>query len=110
LKRDRRGKFRFASLQSPVGQSLLQRSGLPTDHLDSFVLLENNKVYTRSTGALRVLRLLGGAYSLLYILWIIPRPLRDGIYNWIAGNRYRWFGKEESCWLPKPEWKHRFLD
>jgi predicted DCC family thiol-disulfide oxidoreductase YuxK len=110
LKRDKRGKFRFASLQGPVGQSLLQRSGLPPDHLDSFVLVEDNKVYTRSTGALRVLRLLGGAWSLLYILWIIPRPLRDGIYNWIAQHRYRWFGKEESCWLPKPEWRSRFLD
>jgi predicted DCC family thiol-disulfide oxidoreductase YuxK len=110
LKRDRRNLFRFASLQSPLGQSLLQGTGLPPDHLDSFVLVENNKVYTRSSGALRVCRKLGGAWPLLYVLMIIPRPLRDGIYNWIARRRYKWFGKKESCWLPSPEWKSRFLD
>jgi len=110
LKRDRRNHFRFASLQSPLGQSLLQSSGLAAEHLDSFVLLEDNKVYTRSSGALRVCRKLGGAWPLLYVLMIIPRPLRDGIYNWVARHRYKWFGKKESCWLPAPEWKSRFLD
>jgi predicted DCC family thiol-disulfide oxidoreductase YuxK len=110
LKRDRRGVFRFASLQSEIGQSLLQRSGLPADQLDSFVLVENNKVYTRSTGALRVCRKLGGAWSLLYVFRIVPRPLRDAVYNWIARRRYSWFGKKDSCWLPSPEWKSRFLD
>jgi len=72
--------------------------------------MEDNKVYTRSSGALRVLRHLGGAWSLLYVFWIIPRPVRDGIYDWIARHRYRWFGKQDSCWLPRPEWKERFLD
>jgi predicted DCC family thiol-disulfide oxidoreductase YuxK len=110
LKRDRRGLFRFASLQSPIGQSLLHKSGLPSDHLDSFVLVDNEKVYTRSSGALRVLKLLGGTWSILYGLWIIPRPLRDKLYDWVAQHRYRWFGKEENCWLPRPEWKERFLD
>jgi predicted DCC family thiol-disulfide oxidoreductase YuxK len=109
LKRDRRGIFRFASLQSPLGQSLLKRSGLPADQLDSFVLVENNKVYTRSTGALRVLRQLGGAWSLLSIFRIVPRQWRDAVYNWIARRRYRWFGKTDSCWLPSPKWADRFL-
>jgi len=80
------------------------------DHLDSFVLVEKDKVYTRSSGALRVFRRLGGAWSLLYILWIIPRPIRDSIYDWVARHRYQWFGKQDSCWLPRPEWKERFLD
>ena len=110
IKRDRRGIFRFASLQSPIGQSLLQQFGQPTDVLNSFVLLDNDKIYTRSSGALRVVKRLGGAWPLLYVLWIIPRPLRDKIYDWVAKNRYRWFGKEETCWLPRPEWKERFLD
>jgi predicted DCC family thiol-disulfide oxidoreductase YuxK len=110
LKRDRRSKFRFASLQSPIGQSLLQQAGLPAGHLDSFVLVENNKVYTRSSGILRMLKSLGGAWSLLYIFWIVPRPVRDSIYDWVAHHRYRWFGKQDSCWLPRPEWKNRFLD
>jgi len=110
LKRDRRSRFRFASLQGPAGQALLQRSGLPADHLDSFVLVENNKVYTRSSAALRVISRLGGGYTLFYVFWIIPRPIRDGIYDWVARHRYRWFGKEDSCWLPRPEWKERFLD
>ena len=110
LKRDRRSRFRFASLQGPAGQALLQRSGLPADHLDSFVLVENNKVYTRSSAALRVISRLGGGYTLFYVFWIIPRPIRDGVYDWVARHRYRWFGKEDSCWLPRPEWKERFLD
>ena len=109
LSRDRTGKFRFASLQGPAGQALLQRSGLPADHLDSFVLIDNGKVYTRSSGALRVLRWLGGAWSLLYIFWIVPKPLRDWIYDQVARRRYRWFGKKEECWLPRPEWNSRFL-
>ena len=89
---------------------MLQRSGLPADRLDSFVLVEGEKIYTRSSGALRVLGKLGRLWSSLYILMIIPRPLRDLVYNWIARNRYRWYGKQDSCWLPRPEWKDRFLD
>ncbi|HVU58066.1 MAG TPA: thiol-disulfide oxidoreductase DCC family protein [Puia sp.] len=110
LKRDRRGLFRFASLQSSVGRSLLQQYGLSTTSMDSFVLLDNDKPYTRSSGALRVMKRLGFPWSLLYVVWIIPRPVRDRIYDWVARNRYRWFGKEETCWLPRPEWKERFLD
>jgi predicted DCC family thiol-disulfide oxidoreductase YuxK len=83
---------------------------LPADQLDSFVLVENDKVYTRSTGVLRVCRKLGGAWSLLSVFRIVPRPLRDAVYNWMARRRYRWFGKKDSCWLPSPEWKSRFLE
>ena len=88
---------------------MLQRSGLPADHMDSFVLIDNGKVYTRSSGALRVLWRLGGAWSLLYIFWIVPKPLRDWVYDQVARRRYRWFGKKEECWLPRPEWNDRFL-
>jgi predicted DCC family thiol-disulfide oxidoreductase YuxK len=111
LKRDKARRFRFASLQSPAGQALLQKSGLPADHLSSFVLIENDKVFTRSSGALRVSKLLGGGWQIFYYcLWIIPVTIRDKVYDWIARNRYRWFGKREVCWVPTPELKGRFLD
>jgi predicted DCC family thiol-disulfide oxidoreductase YuxK len=109
LKRDRKKKFRFASLQSNSGQGFLQQLSLPADNFNSFVLLENNKVYTRSTGALRICKLLGGGWGLLYAFIMVPRFIRDGIYNIIARNRYKWFGKKEECWLPTPELQERFL-
>ncbi|MBS1654725.1 MAG: DUF393 domain-containing protein, partial [Bacteroidetes bacterium] len=88
---------------------LLQQFSLPADNFNSFVLLENNKVYTKSTGALRMCKLLGGGWALLYALIIVPRFIRDAVYNMIARNRYKWFGKKEECWLPTPELKERFL-
>jgi predicted DCC family thiol-disulfide oxidoreductase YuxK len=110
LRRDKAGKFLFASLQSPVGQQYLQRFGLPADELHSFILIENGKAYSRSSAALRVLRQLGGGWKLFYAFRILPVFIRDGVYNLIARHRYRWFGKRESCWLPTPELKSRFLD
>lgn len=78
--------------------------------MNSFVLIENGKAYTKSTAALKVARKLGGLYPLLYPCMYFPSFIRDAVYSWIAKNRYKWFGKKESCWLPKPEWKNRFLD
>lgn len=109
LKRDKKGYFQFASLQSEAGQELLKKYDLPTDDFDSFVLLENGKLYQRSTGALRVCRRLGAAWPLLYTFIIVPAFIRNAIYNWVARNRYRWFGKKDACMMPKPEWKERFL-
>ena len=110
LKRDRKKLFHFGSLQGKAGQEYLRRFNLPTDNFNSFMLVENGKLYTRSTGALRMLKHLGGGWSLLYAFIIIPRFIRDAVYNWIAKNRYKWFGKQEACWLPTPELKERFLD
>ena len=110
LKRDKTGRFFFASLQSPVGQAYLQKFGFPASELNSFILVEKDKAYTRSTAALRVLQQLGGGWKIFYALRILPAGLRDGVYNWIARHRYQWFGKRESCWLPTPELKKRFLD
>lgn len=109
LKRDKKGYFRFASLQSEQGQELLQKHNLPTAGFDSFVLVENDKVYQKSKGALRVCRRLGGGWPLLYGFIIIPAFIRNFVYSWVARNRYRWFGKKETCMLPKPEWRERFL-
>jgi predicted DCC family thiol-disulfide oxidoreductase YuxK len=110
LRRDKAGRFLFASLQSRVGQQYLQKFGLPADELHSFILIENGKAYSRSSAALRVLRQLGGGWKLFYVFRILPAFIRDGVYNLIARHRYQWFGKRESCWLPTPELKSRFLD
>jgi len=110
LTRDKKQQFLFGSLQGAYGQATLLKYHLPTDQLNSFMLLEGEKLYTHSSGALRMLKHLGGGWQLLYAFIIVPKFIRDGVYNWIARNRYKWFGKQESCWLPKPEWKARFLD
>lgn len=108
LKRDKTGYFHFASLQSESGASLLQKYRLPND-LNSFVLLENEKYYTQSSAALQVCKRLNGAYKLFYVFIVIPKPIRDIFYNYLAKNRYKWFGKKESCMLPTPEYRKRFL-
>jgi len=99
----------FASLQSEVGRKILEQYNFPLDELNSFILIENNKAYTRSTGALRVAKKLNGLWPLLYGFIIIPKFIRDSIYNWVAGNRYKWFGKKDACMIPTPELKARFL-
>jgi predicted DCC family thiol-disulfide oxidoreductase YuxK len=110
LKNDKKQRFTFASQQSIFGQLTLKRIGLPASNPNSFVLLEGEKIYTHSTGALRVFRHLGGIWKLLYAFIIVPRFIRDGVYNFIAANRYKWFGKKESCYMPSPELKIRFLE
>lgn len=110
LKRDKEGIFKFASLQSDFGQGELRKYGLPVDDYNSFVLVEGDKVFTRSTAALRVARHLNGLWKILYGFMIIPAPIRDFVYGVIARNRYRMFGKREVCMIPQPEWKSRFLD
>jgi predicted DCC family thiol-disulfide oxidoreductase YuxK len=110
LPRDPAGRFKFASLQSPVGQKLLSGHALPTNTLDSVVLVERDRVYSRSTAVLRILRRLNRLWPLLYAFVVVPRPLRDAVYDFVARNRYRWFGRRESCLMPTPENRKRFLD
>jgi predicted DCC family thiol-disulfide oxidoreductase YuxK len=108
IKRDPRGRFRFATLRSAAAESLLNSAAagpLP----DSIVLVEDRRVYTRSAAVLRILRGLRGAWPLAYALIVIPRPLRDWAYRVVARNRYRWFGKRDSCMVPTPELRTRFL-
>ena len=110
IKRDPKAHFKFASLQSDLGQSYLDKFNLSTTDFDTVILIENGKAYTKSAVALRVARHLSGAWPLTYGLVIIPAFIRDPIYNWIARNRYKWFGKQDSCMMPEPSLKHRFLD
>ncbi len=109
IERDKQAKIMFTSLQSEAGQAILQKYNLPSDDFDSFVLLKDGTIYQRSTAALKVAAELGMPYALMGLFLIIPEPIRDAVYNFIAKNRYKWFGKEESCWLPTPELKSRFL-
>ena len=110
IKRDKKKKFRFASLQGKAGQDLLKRFNLQADDLNSFVLIEGDKMYTRSGGALRMLRELGSGWKLFYAFMLVPRFIRDAVYNWVARNRYKWYGKREECMIPTAELKERFLD
>ena len=110
LKRDPHGRFRFASLQSDAGRRLLRAHGLPADALESVVLVEDGRAWTHSDAALRIARGLSGGWRAAGALRVVPRPLRDAVYGLVARNRYRWFGRRESCMVPTPEWRARFLD
>jgi predicted DCC family thiol-disulfide oxidoreductase YuxK len=109
LLRDKKDRFRFASLQSDYGQNILKQHNLPTEKFNSLALIENGKLYQRSTGALRIARRLKGAWPMLFAFIIVPPFIRNFVYDIIARNRYRWFGKKESCMMPRPEWKQKFL-
>ena len=109
LKKDRKGELRFAPLQSEAATQLLMQHHLNTTNLTSVVLIENGKAYTQSTAVCRICRHLSGGWKLLYGFLIIPRFIRDGIYNFIARNRYKWFGKKEACMIPSAEQRSRFL-
>lgn len=110
LARDRKQVFRFASLQSQVGRAALAEAGYTGPIPESVVVIEDGQVYLAGNAALRVASILGGVWKAAAVFRILPRPLRDGIYHWIARNRYRWFGKKEACPMPTPETLDRFLD
>lgn len=109
IDRDPDAHFRLATLQSTVGQELLEKHNLRIQDFDTIVLVEGDNIYSQSTAALRIARKLSGAWPLFYAFIAIPSPLRDMIYSWISRNRYRWFGKQETCRIPTPELRSRFL-
>jgi predicted DCC family thiol-disulfide oxidoreductase YuxK len=110
LRHDKKKRFLFSSLQSTTGNAYLKQFTLPEADFHSFILVEGNNYTTQSTAALRVLKLLGNGWALFYAFIIVPKFIRDVVYRFIAKNRYRWFGKRESCWLPTTALKNRFLD
>ncbi len=110
LKREKKDWFRFASLQSSFARSLLEKYGLTKDAPDSIVLFEGDKIYFQSTAALRAARKLRWPWPVFYVFIILPRFIRDPIYNFIARNRYKWFGRKEQCFVPDRGVKHKFLD
>jgi predicted DCC family thiol-disulfide oxidoreductase YuxK len=109
IKRDPCGKFKFASLQSEAGQVVLKDMGLPTSDFDSFVYVEKGRVFLKSAAALHVLKALGGGWKFLYFFMILPKPLRNLVYDLVAKNRYRIFGKRSFCMVPDNAIQRRFL-
>ena len=102
--------LRFAPLQSPAGMRLMQEYGIEPSQMKTFVVIADGKAYVRSDAAIRVARSLRGAWKLLGVIGIVPRPIRDYAYDVVARNRYRWFGRHEVCIAPTPELRKRFVD
>ena len=109
INRDPASKFRFAPLQSETGKDLVSEFKLSGDNLDSIILVENSVYYIKSSAVLKIVRKLHSLWPLLYVLIILPRPIRDYFYDIVARNRYKWFGKEEKCMVPNTDIKKRFL-
>ncbi len=109
IKRDPDAKFKFASLQSNEGESFQKEFGIDPDNIKTIVLVENDNYYIKSDAVLRIFKRLDGMWFILYYLIYIPRPIRNFVYDLVANNRYRWFGKKDVCMLPTPELKKRFL-
>jgi predicted DCC family thiol-disulfide oxidoreductase YuxK len=110
IERDPGARFQFGALQSEASQRLLAAAGYSSpETLDTVVLLEDGRVFTRSTAALHVVRRLSFPWPLAYGLIVIPTPLRDAIYDLVARRRYRWFGRREQCMMPTPDTQRRFL-
>jgi predicted DCC family thiol-disulfide oxidoreductase YuxK len=108
IKRDKKNYFQFTPLQGMTASKIIKSSSTGK-RPESLVLFENNKLYYRSTAALRIARKLNGGWKLFYGLVIIPPFLRDPVYNLVASNRYKWFGKKDKCMVPAPELNERFL-
>lgn len=109
IRHDPEGYYSFAALQSDFAKNLLEKLSYKGAYNSSIIFVDGDKVYTQSTAVLKISRQLSGGWKLARILLIIPRFIRDGVYHFIARNRYRWFGKRESCMLPTPELQQRFL-
>jgi predicted DCC family thiol-disulfide oxidoreductase YuxK len=109
IKRDKTSKFLFASLQSDFGQSQLQKFGLDPTKLHSIITIENGKFYERSDAALKIASGLAQPWRMLGVFRILPRFFRDWVYDLIARHRYKMFGKRESCMIPTPELKEKFV-
>ncbi len=109
IKRDPQSKFRFASLQSELGMKLIDEFEFPQGELSSVLLVKDQKLFQKSNAALEITRQLSGLWPMLYVLKIIPPFIRNSVYDWIARNRYRWFGKKDACMIPTPELRSRFV-
>ena len=109
LKRDHKNRFLVGALQEPISKKVLSAFQVNPSYLDSLVLVENEKIYFRSTAALRIAKSLSGLWPLFYSFILIPAFLRDPVYDWIGKNRYRWFGKKSTCRIPTEEEKQKFL-
>ncbi|SEK51865.1 Predicted thiol-disulfide oxidoreductase YuxK, DCC family [Maribacter orientalis] len=110
IKNDKEDRFRFTPLQSDTGKKLLTERNIDTEDIDSIILIEPNVAYyTKSTAALEIGKYLKGLSTISSILLWLPEPLRDIVYDFFAKNRYKWYGKKESCMIPTEELKNKFI-
>ncbi len=110
IKRDPGAIFQFASLQSSIARDILSRYEISSDKLDSIVLVRHSRLYVKSDAILEIAGDLSGFWAVLKVFRFLPKGLRDSAYDLIAGNRYKWFGKNDSCLIPTKELQYRFLD
>lgn len=109
MRKNKKRNIKFTTLQSFAGTQLLQQYGFAENDLQSFIFIENGKAYNKSSAALRVCKYLSGGWRLCYAFLIVPKFIRDGVYDFVAKNRYKWFGKREECMIPTQDMKARFL-
>jgi len=109
IKRDKKNLFKFAALQSEIGRELTSKFNIDTSKVDSIILIDGEKHYEKSSAALRIAKYLSGAYPLLFGFMVVPKFIRNAVYDYIARNRYKWFGKKESCMIPTAKLKDKFL-
>jgi predicted DCC family thiol-disulfide oxidoreductase YuxK len=109
IKRDKKNRLKFAALQSLAGSQLMEQYGLPAKGMQSCIFIYNGVVYNRSTAALKVCTYLGAGWPLFYGFIIVPKFIRDGVYNLIAKNRYKWFGIQNECMVPTAAVRAKFL-
>ncbi|CAM3403357.1 thiol-disulfide oxidoreductase DCC family protein [Aequorivita lipolytica] len=109
IKHDKKNVFKFAALQSEVGLELISKFKIDTSKLDSIILIDGDKYYEKSSAALYIAKKLSGGYPLLFGFIILPKFIRNSVYDYVARNRYKWFGKKESCMIPTAELKGKFL-
>ncbi len=109
INRDKKNLFKFAALQSEIGQQLISKFNIDTSKVDSIILIDGEKHYEKSSAALRIAKYLSGAYPLLFGFMVVPKFIRNAVYDYIARNRYKWFGKKESCMIPTAKLKDKFL-
>lgn len=109
IRRDKKNIFRFASLQSETGQKCLSEYNFSHTEFDTIILIEKGELYTRSTAALRIAKSISGIWKLFYIFIIVPRPIRNYLYDLLSRNRYKWFGKRDACRIPSESEKKKFI-
>ncbi len=109
LRHDRKGVFKFAAMRGEVGRELLEREELPIEGLETLLLVDGGRSWRHTAAILRVLHGLGWPWRLAWLAWLVPSPLRDRLYRWVARNRYRLFGRPQVCMRMPPEQAHRFL-
>lgn len=109
IRRDIRNQFKFTANQNESGKTLLEEHGIDPERVETIYFYENGRMYTKSTAVLRIARYLPFPYPLAYIFILVPPFLRNWVYDLVARNRYRWFGKKETCRIPSPEERAKFL-